>query len=50
MAHHPIIQKEVDELLVSGAIEESTGGAGLYLNTFVVPKHTGGLWPICNLK
>ena len=48
--HHPIIQKEVDELLAKGAIEPSSGGAGFYFNMFVVPKHTGGLWPILNLK
>ena len=27
MAHHPIIQKEVDELLAKGVIEPSSGGA-----------------------
>ena len=50
MAHHPIIQKEVDELLAKGVIEPSSGGAGFYSNIFVVPKYTGGLWPILNLK
>ena len=45
-AHHPVIQKEVDELLAKGAIEPSSGGAGFYSNIFVVPKHTGGLCPI----
>ena len=45
-----IIQKEVDELLAKGAIEPSSGGAGFYSNVFVVPKHTGGLHPIFNLK
>ena len=49
-AHHPIIQKEVDELLSKGAIEPSSSGAGFYSSMFVVPKHTGGLWPILNLK
>ena len=44
--HHPIIQKEVDELLAMGVIEPSSGGAGFYSNMFVVPKHTGGLQPI----
>ena len=29
-AHHPIIQKEVDELLAKGAIEPSSGGASFY--------------------
>ena len=48
--HHPTIQKEVDELLAKGAIEPSSGGAGFYSSVFVVPKHTGGLWPILNLK
>ena len=47
--HHPIIQKEVDELLDKGAIEPSSGGAGFYSSMFVVPKHTGGLWPILNM-
>ena len=49
-AHHPIIQKEVDELLSKGVIEPSSGGAGFYSYVFVVPKCTGGLWPILNLK
>ena len=50
-AHHHIIQKEVDELLSKGVIEPCSGGAGFYSSTFVVvPKHTGGLWPIPNLK
>ena len=42
-AHHPVIQKEVDELPAKGAIEPSSGGAGFYSSVFVVPKHTGGL-------
>ena len=42
-AHHPVIQKEVDDLLAKGAIEPSLGGAGFYSSMFVVPKHTGGL-------
>ena len=41
-AHHPIIQKEVDELLAKGVTEPSSGGAGFYSSMFVVPKHTGG--------
>ena len=49
-AHHPIIQKEVNELLAEGVIEPSSGGAGFYFSVFAVPKHTGGLCPICNLK
>ena len=48
--HHPIIQKEVDELLAKGAIGPSSGGAGFYSSMFVVPKHTGGIQPILNLK
>ena len=43
MAHHPIIQKEVDELFGKGIIEPLMGGVGIYLNVFVVPKNTGGL-------
>ena len=50
VADHPIIQKEVDELLAKGAIEPSSGGAGFYSSMFVVPECTGGLWPICSLK
>ena len=49
-AHHPVIQKEVDELLAKGAIEPSSGGAGFYSSMFVVPKDTGGFCPILNLK
>ena len=49
-AHHPIIQKEVDELLAKGAIEPSSGGAGFYSSMFMVPRCTGGLWPMHNLK
>ena len=33
-----------------GVIEPSSGGACFYSSMFVVPKHTGGLWPILNLK
>ena len=49
-ALHPVIQKKVDELLAKGAIEPSSGDAGFYSSVFVVPKHTGGLHPILNLK
>ena len=45
-AHHPIIQKEVDELLSKGAIEPYSGGTGFYSSVFVVPKHIGGLCSI----
>ena len=34
-AHHPVIQKEVDELLAKGAIEPSSGGARFYSSVFV---------------
>ena len=50
MAHHPVIQKEVDELLAKGVIEPSSGGAGFYFSMFVVPKCTGGLKPILSLE
>ena len=50
VAHHPIIQKEVDELLAKGAIEPSSGGTGFYSSMFVVPKGISGLKPICNLR
>ena len=49
-AHHPVIQKQVDELLAEGAIEPSSGGAGFYSSMFVVPKYTGGLCPMLNQK
>ena len=49
-SHHPIIQKEVDELLAKGVIEPSSVGAAFNSSVFVVPKHTGGLWPILNPK
>ena len=50
VGHHPIIQKEVDELLSKGAIEPSSGRVGFYSSVFVGHKHTGGLWPMLNLK
>ena len=50
VAHHPIIQKEVDELPVEGASKPYSAGVSFYSNVFVVPKHTGVLWPILNLK
>ena len=49
MAHDPIIQREVDELLAKSAIEPLMCVAGFYSNIFVVPKYTGILWPILNL-
>ena len=49
-AYNPISQKEVDELLAKGAIEPVSGDADFYSSVFVVPKHTGGFWPILNFK
>ena len=43
MAHHPVIQKEVEELLAREATEPLTHGADFYSNVFVVPKHLGSL-------
>ena len=48
--HHPVMQKEVDELLVLGATEPLTGCTGFYLNVFAVPKCTDGLLSILSLK
>ena len=39
-AQNPIIQKEVDELLVKGAIEPSVGCGDLYSTVSMVPKDT----------
>ena len=45
-AHHPVIQKEVDELLAKGAIEPSSGGADFnpaclwYLSVLGAFSHT----------
>ena len=47
---HPIIGKEVDELLAKGVTAPITGGAGFYSNVFVVPRHMCGLQPIFNLR
>ena len=49
MAHHPIIQEKVDELLAKDATELSTCSGGFSSNVFVDSKHTGGLCPILNL-
>ena len=35
--------EEGEWAFTKGAIEPSTGDAGLYSNVFVAPKHTGGL-------
>ena len=48
--HHPIIQKEVDELVSKEVFEPSSGSTGFYSSMFVVPKHTGSLQHILNLK
>ena len=37
VAHHPIIQNEVDGLLSKGAVEAASGGAGFYFSVFVAP-------------
>ena len=37
-------------LLAKGAIESLNGGAGFYLNVFLLPECTGGLQPIVHLK
>ena len=42
-AHHPIIQKEVDELLAKVAVEPSSGGTCFYSSVFVAPKCTVSL-------
>ena len=49
MAPHPVIQKDIDELLPKDVTEPLIGGTGIYSNLYVVPKHTGGLQPIFNL-
>ena len=38
----------MDELLAKGTIELYSGGASFCSSVFVVPKHTGGPWPILN--
>ena len=42
-AHCPVIQEEVQEHIAKRAIEPFSHGAGFYSNSFVVPKHMGGL-------
>ena len=34
VSHHPLVQKEVDELLAKGSIEPLTGDADFYSNMF----------------
>ena len=50
VAHHPLVQKDVDEQLAKGVIKPSSGGASLYSSVLVVPRCTGGFQPILNLK
>ena len=50
MAHHPIIWKELDELLAKATIKLSIGGPSFYSNILVVPMHTSGLQFILNLQ
>ena len=40
----------MDDLLAKGMTEPSSGIADFYYSVYVVPKHTGGLWSILNLK
>ena len=42
VAHESVILQKVYELLLKGATDPSTGGAGYYCNVFVVPMHTCG--------
>ena len=44
-AHHPVIQKEVNELLAKGAIEPSSGGAGFFSSMFVELSILGAFNP-----
>ena len=43
IAHHPVIQKELDDQLAKGATVPSTCGSGFYSHVFVVLMGTGGL-------
>ena len=45
-----LFRRKLMSFLLKGATEPSSGGAGFYSSVFVVPKHTGGLCPILNLK
>ena len=42
LVHHPVNQKEVQELLANRAIEPLTGGVGLNSSVFVASKHLAG--------
>ena len=50
VAHYSIIEKGEDGLLAEGVIEPFSCGAHFYSSMFVVPKCTGCLWAILNLK
>ena len=50
IAHHPVIQKDINKLLAKCATEPSASDAGFYLSMFVVPKHMGALHCTLNLK
>ena len=43
LAHHPIIQREMNELYTKGAIEPSTGAPGFYSSMYFVPNYIAGL-------
>ena len=45
IAHYPVIQKKVSELLAKGNTELSTVGISFYSKVFVMSKYTGGLPP-----
>ena len=45
-----LFRRRLMSSLLREKIEPSSGGAGFYSSVFVVPKHTGGLRPILNLK
>ena len=42
VAHHSVVKKKIEKLLVQGASDPSTGGTDFYCNVFVVPKCMGG--------
>ena len=44
LAHHPVIQKDVDEPLAKGAIEPSNGGACFALMCVWYQN----VWVVCN--
>ena len=50
VAHHPVIQEEVNDPLAKSDTDPSTGGVGFYFYVFLLPKHLSGLHLIFNLK